>query len=191
MAQTIFKKMGVHEIMRAYFLKAPSEILSRLLLISSSYPSHCIAFNLKSARNINIRVLLATVAGTITIFLLGYFIFGILLAPYTIAGEIEYTGLRKEPPDMLLLLLKNIVQAVLLVYIFEYLAGIRTFLGGVKEGAIIMFLITLSLNLSLLSIMNLHTGFTANILDVVGETVRAAVGGGVIGAILGFRHKGE
>ena len=139
----------------------------------------------------NTRVLLATIAGAITIFLLGYLIFGILLAPYTTAGEIQYTGLRKVPPDMLLLILKNIVQALLLVYMFEYLAGIRTFLGGVKAGAIIMFLITLSLNLSLLSIMNLHTGFTANILDVVGETVRAAVGGGVIGAVLGFRHKGE
>lgn len=139
----------------------------------------------------NTRVLLATIVGAITIFLLGYLIFGILLAPYTTAGEIQYTGLRKEPPDMLLLILKNIVQALLLVYMFEYLAGIRTFLGGVKAGTIIMFLITLSLNLSLLSIMNLHTGFTANILDVVGETVRAAVGGGVIGAVLGFRYKGE
>ena len=139
----------------------------------------------------SIRVLLATTAGAITIFLLGYLIFGILLAPYTSAGQIQYTGLRKEPPDMLLLILKNIVQALLLVYVFEYLAGIRTFLGGVKAGAIIMFLITLSLNLSLLSIMNLNTGFATNILDVVGETVRAAGGGGVIGAILGFRHKSE
>ena len=138
----------------------------------------------------NIRVLLATVVGAVTIFLLGYLFFGILLTPYTTAGEIPYAGLRKVPPDMLLLVLKNIVQAFLLVYIFEYLAGIRTFLGGVKAGATIMFIITLSLNLSLLSIMNLHTGYTPNILDLAGETVRAALGGGVIGAILGYRHKG-
>jgi hypothetical protein len=137
----------------------------------------------------NIRVLLATVAGAVTIFLLGYLFFGILLAPYTTAGEIPYAGLRKTPPDMLLLVLKNIVQAFLLVYVFEYLAGIRTFLGGVKAGAVIMFLITLSQNLSLLSIMNLHTGYTPNILDLAGETVRAALGGGVIGAILGYGHK--
>ena len=137
-----------------------------------------------------IRVLLATVVGAVTIFLLGYLFFGILLEPYTTAGEIPYAGLRKAPLDMLLLVLKNIVQSFLLVYIFEYLAGIRTFLGGMKAGAAIMFLITLSLNLSLLSIMNLHTGYTPNILDLAGETVRAALGGGVIGAILGYRHKG-
>lgn len=92
---------------------------------------------------------------------------------------------------MLLLILKNIVQAFLLVYIFEYLAGIKTFLRGMKVGAIVMFLITLSLNLSLLSILNLHKGLTANILDVVGETVRAAIGGGVIGAVLGYMVKGD
>jgi hypothetical protein len=139
----------------------------------------------------NIKVLAATIAGSITIFLLGYLIFGILLLPYTKADEIQYAGLHKVPPDFLLLILKNIVQAFLLVYIFEYLAGIRTFLGGMKVGAIIMFLITLSLNLSLLSIMNLHKGFTSNILDVVGETVRMALCGGVIGAVLGFMDKGE
>lgn len=138
-----------------------------------------------------IKVLAATVAGTITIFLLGYLIFGILLAPYTNADQIQYAGLRKVPPDFLLLFLKNMVQAFLLAYIFEYLAGIRTFLGGFKVGAIIMFLVTLSFNLSLLSIMNLNNGLTPNILDLVGETVRVAIGGGVIGATLGFLNKGE
>ncbi|HEV2664582.1 MAG TPA: hypothetical protein VG324_06715, partial [Blastocatellia bacterium] len=100
----------------------------------------------------NIKVLAAIIAGSITIFLLGYLIFGILLAPYTTADQIQYAGLHKVPPDFLLLLLKNIVQALLLVYIFEYLAGIRTFLGGMKIGATVMFLITLSFDLSLLSI---------------------------------------
>jgi hypothetical protein len=139
----------------------------------------------------SIKVLAATIVGSITIFLLGYLIFGILLAPYTKMDEIQYIGLRKVPPDFLLLILKNIVQAFLLAYIFEYLAGIRTFLGGMKVGAITMFLITLSLNLNLLSIMNLHNGYTASILDLVGETVRMALGGGVIGAVLGVRYKGE
>ncbi len=138
-----------------------------------------------------IRVLAATIAGAIAIFLLGYLIFGILLAPYTKVGEIHYAGLRKEPPDFLLLFLKNVVQAFLLVYIFEYLVKIRTFLDGLKVGAITMFLITLSLNLNLLSILNLHNGLTANLLDVVGETVRIALGGGVIGAMLGFLDRGS
>ena len=136
-----------------------------------------------------IKVLTATLVGSITIFLLGYLIFGILLEPYTKVDEIQYIGLHKVPPDFLLLMLKNIVQAFLLVYIFEYLAGIRTFLGGMKVGAIIMFLTTISLNLNLLSIFNLHNGLTANILDIVGETVRMALGGGIMGAVLGWMDK--
>ena len=141
-------------------------------------------------RKMFIKVLVTTIVGSIIIFLLGYLIFGILLAPYTKIGVIQYDGLRKVPPDFLLLMLKNIVQALLLVYIFV-LAGIRTFFDGMKVGAIIMFLTTLSLNLNLLSILNLHNGYTANILDVVGETVRMALGGGVMGAILGWMDKGK
>ena len=139
----------------------------------------------------NLRILAATIVGAITIFLLGYLMFGVLLAPYTKIGEIHYVGLRKVPPDFLLLFLKNVVQAFLLVYIFEYLTKIRTFLGGLKVGAITMFLITLSLNLSLLSILNLHKGFVPNILDIVGETVRMALGGGVMGATLGYLDRGK
>ena len=141
-------------------------------------------------RKMFIKVLVTTIVGSIIIFLLGYLIFGILLAPYTKIGVIQYDGLRKVPPDFLLLMLKNIVQALLLVYIFV-LAGIRTFFDGMKVGAIIMFLTTLSLNLNLLSILNLHNGYTANILDVVGETVRMALGGGVMGAVLGWMDKGK
>lgn len=146
---------------------------------------------IKLGRKKYIKVFVATVVGAITIFLLGYLIFGILFAPYMQMEEIQYNGLRKVPPDFLLLILKNIVQAFLLVYIFEFLTGIRTFLGGMKVGAIIMFLITLSLNLSLLSIMNLNNGYTANILDIAGETVRMALGGGIIGMVLGLMNKGE
>jgi len=142
-------------------------------------------------RKMYIKVLVTTIVGSITIFLLGYLIFGILLAPYTKIGEIQYTGLRKVPPDFLLLMLKNIVQSFLLVYIFVYLARIRTFIDGMKVGAIIMFFTTISLNLNLLSIMNLHNGYAANILDVVGETVRMALGGGVMGAVLGLMDKSK
>jgi hypothetical protein len=137
----------------------------------------------------NIRVLLATVVGAITVFVLGYLIFGILTYSYVNEVAIQYAGLYKKPPDFTLLFLKNIVQAFLLVFIFEYLGGIRTFLGGLKNGAIIMFLVTLSVNLSLMSIMNLNTGVRAEILDVLGETVRFAIGGGVIGAVLGLMNK--
>lgn len=138
-----------------------------------------------------IRILTATLVGSIIIFLLGYLIFGILLEPYTKVDDVPYPGLRKNPPDFMLLMLKNVVQAFLLVYIFEYLAEIRTFKRGLIVSGIIMFIITVSLNLSLLSIMNLHNSIIPNIFDVIGETVRMAIGGGVIGWILGRMDGGK
>lgn len=135
------------------------------------------------------RVLVATVTGAVTIFVLGYLIYGVLFASLMKENTIQYVGLYKDPPDFVILILKNIVQAFLLVFIFEYWAGIRTFLGGLKGGAIIMFLITLSVNLSLMSYMNLHQGYIPSILDVLGETVRAGLAGGVIGAVLGLMNK--
>src|SRR3712207_8732781 len=47
----------------------------------------------------NIRILVATLAGGLTMFLLGWLIFGILLMDYFKANTIQYPGLMKETPD--------------------------------------------------------------------------------------------
>ena len=75
----------------------------------------------------NIRVLAATVAGAITVFVLGYLIFGFLTAPYVKEVAIQYAGLRKETPDFTLLILKNIVQAFLLVSFLNIWRGSERF----------------------------------------------------------------
>ncbi len=49
-----------------------------------------------------------------------------------------------------------------------------------------MLLIALSKDLSFLGYMNLFRGFTPVIVDVLGETVRVAIAGGVIGQVLGL-----
>jgi hypothetical protein len=54
-----------------------------------------------------------------------------------------------------------------------------------------MFLIPLSKDLSFLGYMNLFKGFTPVIVDVLGETVRVAVAGGVIGTVLGLMRNEE
>ena len=134
-----------------------------------------------------IRVLAATVAGGLVIFVLGYLIYGILLISYLKENMIQYAGLNKEPlPDFVPLVLSNLVVAFLLAFIFEYWAKVRTFVGGFKGGAVIMLLIALSKDLSFLGYMNLFRGFTPVIVDVLGETVRVAIAGGVIGQVLGL-----
>ena len=63
-----------------------------------------------------IRVVMATISGAITIFILGYLIYGILLASYMKENMFQYVGLNKEPkPDFVPLILSNAVKAFLLL----------------------------------------------------------------------------
>jgi hypothetical protein len=82
----------------------------------------------------NIRVLLAAVAGAITLFVLGYLIWGMLLASYFKGNAIEYTGLSKLPtPNLVSLFLSNLALAFLLAFIFDQWASnqnIRRRLGS-------------------------------------------------------------
>lgn len=47
------------------------------------------------------RVSAATLAGAITMFLLGFLVFGLLLANYFKEQTITYDKLMKDPPDMI------------------------------------------------------------------------------------------
>ncbi len=138
----------------------------------------------------NARVLLASFAGAVTIFVLGYLIYGVLLVSYLKEHMVQYAGLNKEPtPDFVPLFLSNLVLAFLLAYTFDNWLKIRTVIGGLKTGAIIMLLIGLSKDLSFMGYMNLFKGFAPVIVDVLAETLRVALAGGVIGGVLGLMNK--
>jgi hypothetical protein len=136
------------------------------------------------------RVLAATVAGGIAFFVLGFLIYGLLLDPLVMKPNmIEYSGLMKDPPMWVPLVLANLVNAFYLAFIFDKWAGIRTFAGGLKGGAIVMFLIGLTFQLMFMAFMNISKNHIPMIADLVGSTVLGAIGGGVIGAVLGMMNK--
>ncbi len=138
-----------------------------------------------------VRILAATVAGGIAIFVLGFVIYGLVLDPYMKANMVQYAGLIKDPPGWVALVSANLANALLFAFVFDYWAGIRTFVGGLKGGAIIMFLIALTLDLQFLAFMNLWKGDAVLpiIADLVGATVLGALAGGVIGLVLGLMNK--
>lgn len=137
----------------------------------------------------NIKVLLASVAGAITLFVLGYVIWGMLLAAYFANNEIQYAGLSKQPPVLVSFFLSNLILAFLVAFIFDHWASIRTFIGGLIGGAIIGCLIHSSVKLSLVGYMNLYKESTPVIVDVLAESARTSLAGGVIGAVLGLMNK--
>lgn len=136
------------------------------------------------------RVLAATVAGGIAFFILGFVIYGLLLDPMVMKPNmIVYPGLMNETPIWAPLILANLVSALLLAYIFDQWAGIRTFVGGVRGGAIVYFLISVSFQLMFLAFWNISKSYTPAIADVLGSTVLGALCGGVIGQVLGMMNK--
>lgn len=137
-----------------------------------------------------VRVVAAALAGAIVFFGLGYVIFGILLDPVLKNYMVQYPGLMKEPmPDLIFLFAWNFVMAFLFAFVFDYWAGIRSFMAGLKGGAILMFLIALMTDLSFLAFMNIMKGYTGVIIDVAAETVLGAIAGGVIALVLGLMNK--
>lgn len=139
-----------------------------------------------------VRLLAATVAGGITFFVLGFLLYGLLLEERVMRPNMAvFPGLTKEMPNFVPLILANMVSALMLAYIFEKWASIRTFMGGLKGGATVYFLIALSFQLMFLAFWNLHLNYIPAVADVIASTLMGAIGGGVIGQVLGMMNKSE
>lgn len=138
------------------------------------------------------RVLAASVAGGVVFFILGFLLYGLVLDPMVMKPNMNPDALKlmNEPPMWAPLVLGNFVSAFLLAYIFDKWAGIKTFRGGLEGGAIVWFLISLSFQLMFLAFMKISNNYTPAIADVVGSIVMGAIGGGVIGQVLGMMNKG-
>jgi len=139
-----------------------------------------------------IRLLAATVAGGLVFYVVGFVLFGLVLDPFLRPYINQFPGLMKEPmPDLLFLPLWNLVMAFLFAIVFEKWAGIRTFVGGLKAGAVLMFLVALILDLNYLAFMNLWKGPVGVTIEILASTALGALAAGVVGAVLGLMHKGS
>jgi hypothetical protein len=136
-------------------------------------------FNIKPSF-MNTKTLLgALIAGVIS-FLLGWLIFGILLMDYYSAHMVQYTGLTKNPPEIWIIAISNLVWGLLIAWIFS-IAGINTVSKGFSTGFIIALLMVLGFDLLMYAQMNL---FDIRMLGV--DVVLNAVMGGITGAVLGW-----
>lgn len=138
------------------------------------------------------RISAAAVAGGVAFFIAGFIIYGLILDPMVMRPNMNvFPGLMKEMPDWIPLILANLVSGLLLAYIFDVWAGARTFMSGLKAGAIIMFLIALSFQFMFTAFWNLSKNFIPFIADVIGSTILGAICGGVVGLVLGMMGKTE
>jgi len=136
----------------------------------------------------NTKLILATLAGSVFYFLLGWIVYGMLLMDFYADNTLEYAGLMKEMPNLVVLFLSNLFMVFLIAWIFQKWADVKTLSGGFSAGFLIGILFSLSIDLMLYSTMNLYNE-TVLIIDIIVNAVIIALVGACVGWILGFDKK--
>jgi hypothetical protein len=126
------------------------------------------------------RTALAALAGGVTLFVLGYVCYVLLLGDF-FAGQ-GAAGLAQ--PILWAIFLGELALAVLVTYVFNQWATISTFAGGFKAGAVLGALLGLNYGLVQFGAMGAIT-LTGAAVDTVVTLVRVGIAGGVIGLVLG------
>ena len=130
--------------------------------------------------------ILATLAGFVTYFFLGFIVYGMLLMDFYAAHSGSATGVMRSDAEMQwwALIAGNVIQAYLLVYIFGNWANITTFNKGLKAGAIIGFIMSLGISLNMYGTTNI-SDLTSTLVDPIVMSVMMSLTGGAIGWVLG------
>lgn len=137
------------------------------------------------------KLIFAAIAGSVLQFLLGWLIYGILLANFMDSQTTHYDGLVKDMNTgsfMILVYLAGLSMSFLLAFIFQRWAKFESILKGLTGGMILGFFIALSYDLNSFSMMNLIS-VNAMIVDVIAYTVIIGIVGAIIAWILGYKSK--
>ena len=129
------------------------------------------------------RFALATVVGGITLFVLGFLIYGVLLMDFFAANTGSATGALREVPLFWSLGLGELALAALLTLAIGGWARKASAADGLKTGAVVGLLLSLAVGLTFYGVTNM-SNLTATLTDIVVGTVRLALAGAAIGAVL-------
>jgi hypothetical protein len=136
----------------------------------------------------NVRVILASLAGAVFSFLLGWLVYGILLAGFYESQTTHYDGFWSTTPNMVGIFLSGWAMSLLFAVVFSKWANISTFVPGLTAAAIITFLFGVSIDLYFWSTMNLFTPTLLAVDVFVGAAFNGLVGG-VVALVLGLKKE--
>lgn len=130
------------------------------------------------------RLVTGTIAGGVTLFVLGYLIFDMAFASFYAANAGSATGVMREGQLLWAIALGSLAYALLITYVMANARGPMTTGAGITTGAIVAFLLWFTVDFSLYGISNI-SNLTRTIVDPLLEAVRGGVAGAVIAAVLG------
>lgn len=137
------------------------------------------------------RVFLASLSGAVVQFLLGWLIYGLLLASFMEGNCNSFPGLMKDMDTAsfyILTFISGWVMSFMVAYIFQCWAKFDKFLKGLLGGMFIGFFMALTYDLFSIAMMNLIT-WAYLVVDVISNTIIVGIVGGVIACLLGYKTK--
>jgi membrane protein YqaA with SNARE-associated domain len=132
------------------------------------------------------KIVTAGLLGGVVAFILGYLMYGIIMADFFQSNMGSATGVMRGDADMqwVPLILGHLSWGLLFAIIYGRWASISTFATGAKAGAVLGFLVAFTTNM-----INYGTTNIANLNAVLGDivvmTIVAAIVGGTVGWFLG------
>ena len=132
----------------------------------------------------NGRHLGAVLAGGLTLFFVGFLIYGLALGSFL---QEHAGGLLRDPPLVWMIGLGDLVFAGFLTLIFSRQATLPSFGGGFTLGGLVGLLTSLSSGLIQYA-THAEADFAATIVNTIAFAVLAASAGGVITMVLGRRR---
>ena len=127
---------------------------------------------------------MATLAGGVTAFVLGYLFYGLLLMDFYNGNLGTATGVYKEVPIFWSLAAGQLLWAGFLTMVMGW-RGDASAGAGLKTGAIVGLIMGGSINLTMYGTANI-ANLTASLVDPVVAMIGTAITGAVIGLVLGM-----
>ena len=132
----------------------------------------------------NTKTLISGIVAGIVTFLVGFLIYGIIMADYFMSSMPSYPGLSKEPMEIWAIGVGNLIWGILLAWILNA-AGVVSASRGATFAAIAFFLYTVGSGFIVFGQMNMYNSIQTIFVDALCGAVMMAVGGAVVGWMLG------
>ena len=138
----------------------------------------------------NSKIFTAGLVGAIVAFLLGFIVYGNLLAEFFVENSGSASGVMRGDDEMqwIPMILGHVTWGMLFAIVFGKWANISTFTTGAKSGALLGFLIGASFDLIQLGSTHIPN-LTGIVVDIVVMTIVSAIVGGVVGWFFGRKKE--
>lgn len=129
------------------------------------------------------RFITAAAAGSVTMLLVGFLLYGIVFAELFRDGALTIPGVMRQTPEILWVLAAQVGFGILLTLVISW-RGADTFTKGAWTGAIFGFLMAIGYDFAQYGTSYLWT-LKATLYDPFISAILVGAAGGVIGFILG------